>query len=270
MKILAALGLVADLLVTQINAQPHSTTTSFLAHSSKSIKAVATATPDFSFPSVLPAASHTVTAPSAKPHSVDSTFLTHEKSIHSLPATFVPHLVSDDIINSQAEPLAKRLEGDDGPYKQGSEDEGRPKDPEDEKDHPGLSKRALSGKKSAGGFLKTCAPNWVVWELNNAIWANCRGSGERRGSVYWTRIGLDHMLGNERGLLVYRRDGGFSSTCVDCKRWGTAHLACRCLDGRGDFQATSINLDKYIGNYDALLCSEYECGAREAPPPDAN
>ncbi|KAK1997098.1 Cyanovirin-N, partial [Colletotrichum falcatum] len=217
------------------------------------------------------------------PHSAGSTVTTHQKSIDTLSVTFVPHPVSDAIINSRAKRLAKRLE-DDGSYKQGSEDEDGPKYPEDEKSHPVLPKRvhetgppsalaqhrhdarSLSGKKTAGGFLKTCAPNWIVWELNSAIWAHCRGSGERRGRLFWSRIGLDHMLGNDHGRLVYQRDGTFSSTCIDCKRWGTAHLACRCLDGRGDFQATSINLDKYIGNYDGLLCSEHECGAREAPP----
>ncbi|KAK1573390.1 uncharacterized protein LY79DRAFT_568746 [Colletotrichum navitas] len=292
MKILVAIGVPLGLVTTHANAQLHSTTTALTAASWKPIKAIATTIPDESFLSVLPATFHTVTFPA------------QQGSIDTLPTTFVPHAVSKNIINSRARPLAKSLEGD-GSYKQGSEDEDGPKDPEEEKGHLGLPTRAhaaepssaltghrpnarsLSGKKDAGGFLKTCAPNWVVWELNSAIWAHCRGSGGRRGKLFWSRIGLDHMLGNERGQLAYRRNGSFSSTCIDCKRWGTAHLACRCLDGRGDFQATSINLgkfsyplagrsptygfvDKYIGNFDGLLCSEYECGAREAPPSNGN
>ncbi|KZL81107.1 cvnh domain-containing protein [Colletotrichum incanum] len=111
-------------------------------------------------------------------------------------------------------------------------------------DHP------LSTKKT-GGFMKTCASNWVVWEFNNLIWANCRGSGDRWGSLFWSRLGLDHMLGNDRGQLVYQRDGSFSSTCVDCGRWSETHLAYR-----------------YIGNHDGVLCSAYECDTREAPPSD--
>ncbi|EFQ32560.1 CVNH domain-containing protein [Colletotrichum graminicola M1.001] len=243
------------------------------AASSKPIKHIVTAISDESFLSVLPATFHTVSIPCTKRHPIDG--------------TFVPYQASSNIINSRAKPLAKSLEGDDS-YKQGSKNEDRPKNPQEEKSHLGLPKRAhaaepssalaehrpdtrsISGKKNAGGFLKTCAPNWVIWELNSAIWAHCRGSGERRGRLFWSRIGLDHMVGNERGQLAYRRNGSFSSTCIDCKRWGTSHLACRCLDGRGDFQATSINLDKCIGNYDGLLCSEYECGAREAPPPKGN
>ncbi|KAK2005539.1 Cyanovirin-N [Colletotrichum eremochloae] len=231
MKILAAVCLTLGLITAYVDTQPHSITTASTATSSKPTKAVAIAASDVLSLSILPAAFHTVITPSTDRRSVDSTFPAHQKSIGSLPKRA-----------RAAEPLSAPVEH-------------RP------------NARSLSGKKKAGGFLKTCAPNWVVWELNSAIWAHCRGSGERRGSVFWSRIGLDHMLGNDHGQLVYQQDGGFSLTCLDCKRWGTAHLACRCLDGRGDLQATSINLDKYIGNYDGLLCSEYECGAREAPPP---
>ncbi|KAK2042730.1 Cyanovirin-N [Colletotrichum somersetense] len=283
MKILAAIGLTLGLITTLVNAQPRSITATSTATSSKPIEAVTTAASQVLLLPALPETFHTVTTPSIKRYSVGSGFTALQKPVDSLPITFDPHPDSMATINNQDEPLDKRLEGD-GAKKQGCEDKNGSKDPEDQKGHLGFPKsahaagpsstlaehrpeaRSLSSKKNAGGFLKTCAANWVIWELNSAIWAQCRGSGERRGKLFWSRIGLDHMLANERGQLVYRWDGGFSSTCVDCKRWGTANLACRCLDGRGDFQATSINLDEYIGNYDGLLCSEYECGAREAPP----
>ncbi|KAK2055695.1 Cyanovirin-N [Colletotrichum caudatum] len=287
MKILTAIGLTSGVTTILVNAQPRSITAASTSTSSKPIEFVITAASQVSSLSAFPATFRTVTTPSTKHYSIGSAFTAQQKPVNSLPITFKPHPVTNAIINSQDEALKKRLEGD-GTHKQDSEDKNGSKDPEDQKGHPGFPKsanaagpsstlaehrpeaRSLSGKKNAGGFLKTCAANWVIWDLNSAIWAQCRGSGERRGKLFWSRIGLDHMLANERGQLVYRRDGGFSSTCVDCKRWGIAHLACRCPDGRGDFQATSINLDEYIGNYDGLLCSEYECGAREAPPRQRN
>ncbi|KAK2728531.1 cvnh domain-containing protein [Colletotrichum kahawae] len=118
----------------------------------------------------------------------------------------------------------------------------------------------------AAGFIKTCSA-WQVWDANNALWARCRARG--RGTLYWSRIGLDHMLGNVGGRLVYQREGYFSSSCVSCQRRArtNSYLQCECKDNQGEFQTTSIDLNRYLGNRDGFICSEYMCGVREGPPP---
>ncbi|GJC84783.1 hypothetical protein ColLi_07621 [Colletotrichum liriopes] len=293
MKVLAAVCLTAGLVVTLINAHNHSTTTAsttttFLTHSSKPIKAIVTATPNHSVLVIPPTAFQTINTASTKSNSAGGIPVVHQKSLDTLLATISKHRISNAVNSNRAENTAKRLSEKDL-FGAGSEDEDIPeedgpeKDPEDE-DETGLYRvdgpsnpsvgdaslgagvsepthpagpstpslpagpspedRPLSTGKTVG-FIKTCAANWVVWEFNNVIWANCRGSGDRPGSLFWSRLGLDHMLGNDRGQLVYRRDGSFSSTCVDCGRWGKAHLACRCLNGRGEYRVTSINLGEF-------------------------
>ncbi|KAF4814330.1 hypothetical protein CGCTS75_v013423 [Colletotrichum tropicale] len=118
----------------------------------------------------------------------------------------------------------------------------------------------------AAGFIKTCSA-WQVWDANNVLWARCRARG--RGNMYWSRIGLDHMLGNVGGRLVYQREGYFSSSCVSCQRRArtTSYLQCECKDNQGELQTTSIDLNRYLGNRDGFICSEYMCGVREGPPP---
>ncbi|KAJ0339256.1 hypothetical protein COL922a_004641 [Colletotrichum nupharicola] len=120
----------------------------------------------------------------------------------------------------------------------------------------------------AAGFIKTCSA-WQVWDANNVLWARCRARG--RGNMYWSRIGLDHMLGNVGGRLVYQREGYFSSSCVSCQRRArtTSYLQCECKDNQGELQTTSIDLNRYLGNRDGFICSEYMCGVREGPPPGA-
>ncbi|GKT96611.1 CVNH domain-containing protein [Colletotrichum tofieldiae] len=284
MKVLAAVCLMAGLVITLINAHNHSittasTTTAFLTHSSKPIKAIITATPNRSVLVIPPTAFQTITTASTKSNSAGGIPVVHQKSLDTLLATISKNRISNAVNSNRAENTAKRF-SDKNLFGAGSENEDIPeeggpeKDPGDE-DGTGLYRgegpstpprlRAHSPSRTfhpipprwtqpedgplstgkTGGFMKTCAANWVVWGFNNVIWANCRGSGDRRGSLFWSRLGLDHMLGNDRGQLVYQRDGSFSSTCVDCGRWGKTHLACRCLNGRGEYRATSINLGEF-------------------------
>ncbi|KAF9875189.1 hypothetical protein CkaCkLH20_07455 [Colletotrichum karsti] len=118
----------------------------------------------------------------------------------------------------------------------------------------------------AAGFIKTCI-TWKVWDANNHLWAKCRARG--KGKWFWSRIGLDHMLGNVGGRLVYQKEGYFSSSCVSCSRHkdSRSYFQCECKDSKGEFQRTVIDLDLYLANHDGFVCSEYQCGVREDPPP---
>ncbi|KAL0937128.1 CVNH domain-containing protein [Colletotrichum truncatum] len=130
---------------------------------------------------------------------------------------------------------------------------------------------ALDDSKSdpAAGFIKTCVA-WQVWDANNYLWARCRASG-RHGKFFWSRIGLDHMLGNVGGRLVYQKEGYFSSSCISCRPrpFTDTYFQCECPDSKGEFQLTSIDLNKYLGNRNGFICSEYMCGVREDPSPAA-
>ncbi|TQN72330.1 Cyanovirin-N [Colletotrichum shisoi] len=295
MKLIAVFSLILGFIAMLFNAQPTFTDTNnsigFIAGSSKSTKTTVTVTrnrPVFAVPHLT---FQIVVTPAKKSTSAnDGTLVTH----HQPTDTFLPsHFDAKAVFITAREYRSEKLDdgiflevvqGDETSHEeadQGDEDslqadQGNERGPENNTDgHENdahrtvLDDRSLSAPKT-GGFAKTCASNWVVWDLGNTIWANCRGSGDRRDALSWSRLGLDHMLGNDRGELVYRPGGDFSPTCAGCARWGRTHLACRCLDERGEYHASAINLDKYIGNHDGLLCSEYECGVRENPPPGAN
>ncbi|KAJ0165123.1 hypothetical protein CTA2_12286 [Colletotrichum tanaceti] len=288
MKLLTVFGLMLGFIATLSMAQAAFTNTNnsigFVAGSSKSTVTTVTITrshPVFDVPhSTLQTV---VTSVKKSTSAIDGTLVIQHKPAD----TFLPgQLDAKATFNTALEYRSEKL--DDGvsfEAVQGGEDslqadqgnesgpennaDGHENSPREEAARPVLHDRSRSAPKT-GGFAKTCASNWVVWDFGNTIWANCRGSGDRRDALSWSRLGLDHMLGNDRGELVYRAGGDFSSTCADCARWGRTHLACRCLDERGEYHASAINLDRYIGNHDGLLCSAYECGVRENPPPGAN
>ncbi|CCF42773.1 hypothetical protein CH063_12670 [Colletotrichum higginsianum] len=288
MKLLTVFSLILGFIAMLFNAQPTFTDTSnsigFIAGSSKSAETTITVTrnhPVFAVPHLT---FQTVVTPVKKSTLANEGILvTH----HQPTDTFLPsHFNAKAVFNTAREYRSektddevffKAVQGDETSHEEASQ--GGERGPENNADGhengPHEAARLVLDDRSpsaanTGGFAKTCASGWAVWDLGNTIWANCRGSGERRDALSWSRLGLDHMLGNDRGELVYRPGGDFSSTCADCARWGRTHLACRCLDERGEYHASAINLDKYIGNHDGLLCSEYECGVRENPPPGAN
>ncbi|KAF6833077.1 CVNH domain-containing protein [Colletotrichum plurivorum] len=114
------------------------------------------------------------------------------------------------------------------------------------------------------GFANSCA-DWTVWDFDNYMWANCPDGG----NLWWSRLELDHILGNVGGRLVYQKNGYFSSSCVSCgRKQGTrSDFQCSCPDGKGNFHETSLDLNLYLGNKNGFLCSEYQCGVREGGPP---
>ncbi|WQF82647.1 Putative cyanovirin-N [Colletotrichum destructivum] len=290
-KLLAVFSIILGFIAMLSNAQPTFTDTSnsigFIAGSSKSTETTVTVTRNHPVFAVTHLTLQTVVTPVKKSNSANEGTL----AIHHQPTdTFLPsHFDAKAVFNTAREYRSEKLDngvlleavqGDETSHEeadQGDEDslqadQGNERGPGNNTDghengphsaaRPVLDGRSPSVPKT-GGFAKTCASNWVVWDLCNTIWANCCGSGDRRDALSWSGLSLDHMLGNDRGELVYRPGAG-------CARWGRTHLACRCLDERGEYHASAINLDKYIGNHDGLLCSEYECGVRENQPPGAN
>ncbi|WYZ39617.1 hypothetical protein EsH8_III_001531 [Colletotrichum jinshuiense] len=232
-----------------IHAQNHSIDTSLtsesLADIAKSTKNVIITTINLPVFTFLPKALQTTTATTTTKASSKTTIIPH-KHLEELPSSIAPYPIS--VSNAFAE-------GND----------------EDPGSHPvphSLSSSSSTDSNPAGGFIKTCYSNWKVWDANNVLWANCRARG-RRGKYYWSRLGLDHMFGNVGGRLVYQKNGYFSSSCISCKRRAhtISYLACECLDSGGEYRTSSIDLSDYIGNLDGHLCSEYECGTREDPPP---
>ncbi|KAF6816070.1 cvnh domain-containing protein [Colletotrichum sojae] len=100
---------------------------------------------------------------------------------------------------------------------------------------------------------------------NDPAPANCPDGS----NLWWSRLDLDHILGNVGGRLVYQKDGYFSSSCVSCgRKQGTrSDFQCSCPDGKGNFHESSLDLNLYLGNKNGFLCSEYQCGVREGDPP---
>ncbi|KAF6830604.1 CVNH domain-containing protein [Colletotrichum musicola] len=103
------------------------------------------------------------------------------------------------------------------------------------------------------GFANSCA-DWTVWDFGNYMWANCPDGGD----LWWSRLDLDHILGNVGGRLVYQKEGYFSSSCVSCgRKQGTrSDFQCSCPDGKGNFHETSLDLNLYLGNMNGFLCSD--------------
>ncbi|HVK63742.1 MAG TPA: CVNH domain-containing protein [Polyangium sp.] len=102
-----------------------------------------------------------------------------------------------------------------------------------------------------GDYHLSCTESRIV-DLGRSklLVASCK---RRDGSINThTNILLELFIANDDGSMVWRRNGGFASTCVLPSLEGSKLRAlCRKRDGSG--VVSTIDLDENIANYDGKL-----------------
>ncbi|CCM02471.1 uncharacterized protein FIBRA_04571 [Fibroporia radiculosa] len=102
----------------------------------------------------------------------------------------------------------------------------------------------------AQGFAATCGSSGSEI-VGTTFYATCTTDS---GAQQSTSINLDNCVANYNGNLACATNGGYGGSCSGCEIvTGVQYMECYCTDDAGQQEASILDLDNCLSNYNGNL-----------------